>query len=72
MLRSRLFRLWAPKYQRWTNAGMPVVTTMRADLPVSCFFHSRPGAALANANPGRKTCSKKAFSSAGMAPSHSG
>ena len=32
----------------------------------------RPDCALPRANPGRSACSKNAFSTAGMSPSHSG
>ena len=39
MLRCRFRTLWAPKYQRYTNAGMPMVTTMRAVLPERSLFH---------------------------------
>jgi hypothetical protein len=71
MLRSRLLSECAPKYQRYINAGIPMVTTIRPVLPLSNFFPIGD-APFGSAKPGRNTCSKNALSSAGIAPSQSG
>ena len=51
---------------------MPIVTITRALRPFSSVFGMRLPPPAANAKPGRRTCSKKALSAAGMSPSHSG
>ncbi len=66
MFRSKLFRLWAKKNHRYTKAGIPIVTTIRADRPVSRLTGRRPRSPYSKAKPGRKTCSKKALSKAGI------
>jgi len=66
----KLFKPCAAKYQRYTAAGIPIVTTTRAVLPRSRGVQSCPRAS--NANPGRSTCSRNALTIAGISPSHSG
>jgi len=53
------------------KAGMPIVTTMRADLPPSSGL-GKFRVSSVTANPWRKVCSKKALSRAGCMPCQSG
>ena len=53
-------------------AGMPIVTTMRAVLPLRYFTGHRPSFIVLNAKPGRSICSSSALSIAGIEPSQSG
>ena len=49
-----------------------MVTTTRALFPASSFFQDEPDPLRPIAKPGRNACSRNAFSSAGIVPSHRG
>jgi hypothetical protein len=59
-------------FRRKITAGMPMVTTSRAERPFSSGVNGLGPVPSPIAKPGRSSCSKKAFSSAGSVPSQSG
>lgn len=64
---------WPRNQSRQKAAGIPIVTTIRAERPPrSVLVEPPPRSGYAKAVPGRMTCSRNAFSSAGIVPSQSG
>ena len=70
MFRSNDLTLWARKYHRYTRAGMPMVTTTRAEPLATPFFPTTLPPSRLKAKPGLATCSRKPLRSPGISPSH--